>query len=179
MVDIATNEARLSAIGVQLEEARSLQQKLLLEQRQAAVRTELTNDRRVLSIDHKEIGELVRLNRAVEAGQQLILKLERDYKDTKRSLDLGRAQSAVMASRAAAAQSSEVEHARWFEVNTPSGRVVRHRHASLESIRAALEPGYSVRSELFGCDEEGNGGFAIMTGQRAALLKALAEMSEA
>jgi hypothetical protein len=107
----------------------------------------------------------------------LIQSLERQIADVKKQLDLARAQSACVASRVAAAQSSAAEHTRWFEVLCPGGRVVRHKHASLESIRAALEPGYSVRSELFGVGDDGTGGFQVACGQRANLLKALAEMS--
>jgi hypothetical protein len=124
-------------------------------------------------------GALGQLNRAEEADARLIRSIEGQINDVKRQLDLARGQQAMIASRAAASQSSAAEHSRWFEVMTPSGRVVRHRHASLESIRAALEPGYFVRSELFGTDDGGNGGFPVACGKRKQLLPALNAMGDA
>lgn len=169
-MNIEFHEKHLSNLGVELEKARTRRLDTLQEIRRVSALAELTRD-------NKAVGALGPLNRSEEADARLIQSLERQITDVKRQLDLARAQSAAIASRAAAAQSSAVEHARWFEVNTPSGRVVLHRHASLESIRAALEPGYTVRSELFGTDDEGNGGFGIAIGRRAELLKHLQEMS--
>jgi len=171
-MNIEFHEKHLANLGVELEKARTRRLDTLQEIRRVSAQAELHRD-------NKALGALGPLNKSEEADARLIQSLERQITDVKRQLDLARAQSSVMASRAAASQSSAAEYTRWFEVNTPSGRVVRHRHASLESIRAALEPGYSVRSELFGTNDAGESGFAVMCGERANLLKALREMSEA
>jgi hypothetical protein len=169
MATIESLEKELSDLGVMREEVAARRQKIFADLHQLSIRAEAG--------DRKAVAEQGPLNKTADEESRLIVRCDREIKDVKRSLDLCRGQAAVIASRAAAAQSSAAEHTRWFEVNTPSGCVVRHKHASLESIRAALEPGYTVRSELFGCDDEGLGGFAVATGQRAQLLKHLQEMS--
>jgi uncharacterized coiled-coil protein SlyX len=169
-MNIEFHEKHLSNLGVELEKARSRRLDTLQEIHHVSARAELTRD-------NKAVNALGPLNKSEEADARLIQSLERQIADVKKQLDLARAQSACVASRVAAAQSSAAEHTRWFEVLCPGGRVVRHKHASLESIRAALEPGYSVRSELFGVGDDGTGGFQVACGQRANLLKALAEMS--
>ncbi len=169
MATIETLEKELSDLGVAREKAAARRQGIFGELRQLSIKAE-AGDRKALYAQGP-------LNTDVEDLTREIIRIDREIKDTKRSIDLCRGQAAVIASRAAASQSSAAEHARWFEVNCPGGRVVRHKHASLESIRAALEPGYSVRSELFGTDDEGNGGFAIAIGRRAESLKHLQEVS--
>ena len=171
MATIESLEKELSDLGVMREEAGARRQKVFAELRQLSIRAEAG--------DRRAIADQAPLNKLADDESRLIVRIDREMKDVKRRLDLCRGQAAAIASRAAAAEASTLEHSRWFEVNTPSGRVVRHRHASLESIRAALEPGYTVRSELFGCDEEGNGGFQVAVGQRKQLLAALNAMSEA
>jgi hypothetical protein len=171
MVDIKTLETELSTLGIAREKAATRRQVIFAALRQLSIKAEAG--------DRKAVAEQGPLNKSAEDESRLIVRIDREMNDVKRRLDLARGQSAVMASRAAAAQSSTVEHAKWFEVSTPSGRVVRYKHASLESIRAALEPGYTVRSEIFGCDENGEGGFPVACGSRKQLLAALHAMSEA
>jgi uncharacterized protein involved in exopolysaccharide biosynthesis len=168
-MDISTLEKQLSDLGVAREDAAARRQAIFSDLRQLSIKAEAG--------DKKALYAQGPLNKDVEDLSRLIIKIDREINDKKRMLDLCRGQAAAIASRAAAAQSSTAEHVRWFEVNCPGGRVVRHRHASLESIRAALEPGYSVRSELFGTSENGEGGFSIATGQRQELLKRLQELS--
>jgi hypothetical protein len=171
-MNIEYHEKHLSNLGIELEKARTRRLDTLTEIQRVSSVAEMTKC-------NKSISALSPLNRAEEADARLIRSLEGQIKDVKRQLDLARAQAAAIASRAAAAQSSAVEHSRWFEVNAPHGRVVRHRHASLESIRAALSPGYTVKSELFGVGDDGSGGFPVAIGQRKQLLAALHAMSEA
>jgi hypothetical protein len=135
------------------------------------VRAELTNDRKV-------VAEQGPLNKLVAADQVLLNQLERQIKDTTRQLDLARAQSACAASRAAAAVPGP-EKRRWFDVRTPRGAIVRHKHASLDALRRELQSGYVAVAEVFGCDDDGIGGFPVAVGQRKQLLEALHAMSEA
>ena len=45
-----------------------------------------------------------------------------------------------------------------FEVLTPDGRVIRHRHASLEEAKAAILKGYEITGEVLGASADGVGG---------------------
>ena len=171
-MNIEHHEKHLTNLGIELEKARARRLDTLTEIRRVSTVAEMTRC-------NKSIGSLGALNKSEEADARLIRSLEGQISDVKRQLDLARGQAAVIASRKSVAESSAVEHTRFFEVQTPSGKIVRHKHASLESIRAAIEPGYKVTAEIFGTDDEGNGGFPVACGQRKALLAALNAMSEA
>jgi len=171
-MNIEHHEKHLSNLGIEIEKARVRRLATLNEIRRVSAQAEASGDKKI-------IAALSPLNKSEEADARLIRSLELQIADGKKMLDLARGQQAAIASRAAAAEASTVEHSRWFEVVTRDGRVVRHRHASLESIRAALEPGYTVRAELFGTSENGEGGFPVACGQRKQLLEALHAMSEA
>ncbi len=45
-----------------------------------------------------------------------------------------------------------------FEIETPDGRIVRHRHESLDIARSKLLPGYKVLAEVFGASADDKGG---------------------
>ena len=172
MVDIAVLETELSGLGVKLETARTRRQKHLRQLRHVMNQAEATGDRKVIAAQDP-------LNKLIETDQRLVAQIEKQIGDTKRMLDLARGQAAVIASRAAAAQSSTAEKNRWFSVRTPAGKTVRHKHSSAAALRASLLPGYELKFEVFGCDDAGDGGIEVLTGQPDVWMKALREMSEA
>lgn len=45
-----------------------------------------------------------------------------------------------------------------FEIETPDGRVIRHRHESLDAAKKALLDGYSVTGEVIGASTDDKGG---------------------
>lgn len=45
-----------------------------------------------------------------------------------------------------------------FEVSTPDGRVIRHRHESLDEARNAILKGYEITGEVLGASADGLGG---------------------
>jgi hypothetical protein len=168
MATMETLEKELSDLGVMREEAAARRLKVFADLRQLSVLAEAG--------DRKAVAEQGPLNKSAEDESRLIVRIDREMKDVKRRLDLARVQSACAASCAARLLPS-AEHTRWFSIQTPTGQIVKHKHASAAALRASLLPGYTVRSEIFGCDENGEGGFEVMAGQRAQLLKALSEMS--
>ena len=70
---------------------------------------------------------------------------------------------AAHAARLAAVAADVTPHTRWFEVEAPDHGTIRHRHASPEALAAQLLPGYVLRGEIFGADEQGRGGFSVAT----------------
>ncbi|MGA3342070.1 MAG: hypothetical protein ABSD11_15950 [Methylocella sp.] len=168
-MDIRHHEKHLSNLAVELEKARTRRMETLQEIRRVSAQAELTRDRKI-------IGTLPPLNKSEEADARLIKSLELQIKDVKRQLDLARGQAAAVASRLAAALPGG-DKTRFFDVRTPSGKIVRHKHSTLDALRRELQPGYTAVAEIFACDDEGVGGFPVAIGQRASLLKALQEMS--
>jgi hypothetical protein len=100
------------------------------------------------------------LNKEDAAAGRLILSLEAQVAEARKRLEMAMNQAAVVEakSRAAAAIPGDGE-ARWFEVRTPDGRVVRHRAASLDALQ-----GYTVTAEVFGASAIGFGGVAAQIG---------------
>jgi hypothetical protein len=45
-----------------------------------------------------------------------------------------------------------------FEVLTPDGRVIRHRHESLDEAKRAILKGYEITGEVLGASADGLGG---------------------
>jgi hypothetical protein len=70
----------------------------------------------------------------------------------------------VEAKRNQTAANPRDEAAKWFEVATPDGRVIRHRAASLGALQGALLKGYTVTAEVFGASATGIGGVAAHIG---------------
>ena len=170
MVEIATLEKELSDLGVAREKAAARRQGIFGELRQLSIKAEAG--------DNKARNAQGPLNKQADEESRLILRIDREMKDIKRSLDLCRGQQAAIDSRAAATV-PESEKTRFFDVRTPHGKIVRHKHASIDALRRELQAGYSVAAEIFGCDDEGLGGFPVAVSQRKQLLAALQEMSEA
>jgi hypothetical protein len=51
-----------------------------------------------------------------------------------------------------------------FEIECPDGRVIRHRHASLEEAKKALQDGYKVCGEVLGASTDDKGGLVMPIG---------------
>ena len=51
-----------------------------------------------------------------------------------------------------------------FEIECPDGRVIRHRHASLEEASKALQDGYKVCGEVLGASTDDKGGLVMPIG---------------
>lgn len=56
-----------------------------------------------------------------------------------------------------------------FEIETPDGRVIRHRHESLEAAKKALQDGYKVNGEVFGASTDDKGGLVDPIGGRSLM----------
>jgi hypothetical protein len=46
-----------------------------------------------------------------------------------------------------------------FEIKAPDGRIIRHRHESLEAAQKAVVAPYTVAGEVLGASADGSGGF--------------------
>jgi len=169
MATVEKLEGDLADLGVRLEAARADRIAKIQHARKLAAQAEATKDNKVI---HAQASA----NRAIETVSRRILGLEQEIADMKRRLDLARAQQAGIASRLAAEASAGVIHDKVFEVATPDGRVVRHKHSSFDALCASLQAGYWIRAQVFGADADGQGGFSVATGQREAVLKAVAEI---
>ena len=63
-----------------------------------------------------------------------------------------------------------------FEIECPDGRVIRHRHASLEEARKALLDGYKVCGEVLGASTDDKGGLVMPIGPgTTSIMKTLLE----
>lgn len=45
-----------------------------------------------------------------------------------------------------------------FEIECPDGRIIRHRHESLDAAKKALQEGYKVSGEVLGASSDDKGG---------------------
>lgn len=51
-----------------------------------------------------------------------------------------------------------------FEIKAPDGRTLRQEHASLETLKGALMPGYEVTGTVFGAATDATGGLVEKIG---------------
>jgi hypothetical protein len=58
-----------------------------------------------------------------------------------------------------------------FEIECPDGRIIRHRHPSLDDARKALLEGYKVTGEVLGASTDDKGGLVdpIGTGTKTMM----------
>jgi hypothetical protein len=99
--------------------------------------------------------ELTGLNKQNVAAGRLILSLEADVEVSKKRLAMAENQAATAASKRASMDAPAVPGDKLYEVVCPDGvRKVRHRHHSLEALRKALQPGYSIAGEVFGANAD-------------------------
>ena len=129
-MNIAFHEKHLENLGIELEKARTRRLDTLNEIRRVSAQAELHRD-------NKALGALGPLNKSEEADARLVRSLEGQIKDVKKQLDLARAQQAAAAC-IAARDKTQAEKNRFYDVRCPSGRIVRHKHASLDALRREL-----------------------------------------
>jgi hypothetical protein len=113
------------------------------------------------------------LNKAATAVGRLILSIQREVSESRGQLALATNQAAAAAAKRAELEAAALPRDKWFECVCPDGiRKVRHRAASFEALRKALQPGYSIVGQVFGHNEDGAGGF-VSTPGAPSMLKAL------
>jgi hypothetical protein len=143
----------LNGLEVKLSDAKAQRDRILIDVRKASAAAD-TGDQRARFAQGA-------LNKEDAAAGRLILSLEAQVAEARKRLGMAMNRAAVVEakSHAAAAIPGDVE-ARWFEVRTPDGRVIRHRAASLDALQGALLKGYTVTAEVFGASAIGFGGVA-------------------
>lgn len=60
-----------------------------------------------------------------------------------------------------------------FEITTPDGRVLRQRHASLDTLKASLTAGYVVTGTVFGAAADNSGGLVEPIGGPSLMMTLL------
>jgi hypothetical protein len=109
--------------------------------------------------------ELGGLNKSdLEVGR-LIVSIEREVAEARKRLAMAENQAATAAAKRAESDAGVVLGDRLFEVSTPDNRVVRHRHATADSLQKMLQPNYRVVAEVFGAGIDGKGGLVEPIGQ--------------
>jgi hypothetical protein len=94
----------------------------------------------------------------LELGR-LVISIERQLKEAKKWLAFAENQAAGAAAARASVDDAALVRDKLFAVKCPDGRVVRHRHHSLEALRRELQPGYRAIGQVFGANEDDTGGF--------------------
>jgi hypothetical protein len=130
-----------------------------------------TNDA-VFAGDKRQLFVLGKLNKQDAETGRLILSISKQLGEARKRLATIEAHAAQAAARKASADAAALVRDKLFEVETPDGRRVRHRHCSLEALRRELQPGYRATGQIFGADADGTGGFVSMPGA-PSMLKAL------
>ncbi|MGC2222322.1 MAG: hypothetical protein WA624_08120 [Methylocella sp.] len=151
MSTLESLEKRLADLGIEIELVRSRRLGSQAELRRLSALAEKG--------DNKAKYAQEAVNKRVEADSTLIVSLEREVGHVKRQVDLARGQLAAIAARKHADETAGLPRDRLFEIACPDGRHVRHRHNSLESLRKALQPGYSIAGQVFDANADDNGGF--------------------
>jgi hypothetical protein len=123
--------------------------------------------------DKRQLFVLGSLNKQDAETGRLILSIERQIAEARKRLDIVRNQAATAEARRASADDAGLVRDKLFEVETPDGRKVRHRHHSVEALQRALQPRYSITGQVFGANEDDTG-FISRPGA-PSMLKALLE----
>ena len=160
--DIPTHGAEyarkvLKDLEQKLSDAKARRDKILIDIRRASAAAD-TGDQ------HARLAQ-GDLNKEDAAAGRLILSLEAQVAEARKRLGMAEVQAATVASKRAIADTGAIPHDRLFEVATPDGRVVRHRHASAGALQKVLTPGYRVVAEVFGAGNADNGGMIEPIGQ--------------
>jgi hypothetical protein len=148
----------LNELEAELADAKARRDKTLVDIRKA-------NEASVR--DQQARLKLPGLNKEEAAAGRLIISIEMQITEAKKRLAMAANQAAARALKLAQAETAAVPADKWFEVETPDGRKVRHRHASAEGLQKILQPGYRVIAEVFAAGVDGNGGFAASIGSDA------------
>lgn len=146
----------LNCLWQKLGDAKAQRDRILIDMRKASAATDMGDQRARFA--H---GALVKEDAA--AGR-LIWSLEAQVAEARKRLAAAMNQAAVVEAKSHATAIPVEGEARWFEVRTPDGRVIRHRAASLDALRGALLNGYTVTAEVFGASAIGIGGVAAQIG---------------
>jgi hypothetical protein len=116
---------------------------------------------------------LPNLNKAAAEIGRLIVSIQHEISQSRGQLALALGQAAAAAAKRGEAEAAALPKDKLFEVVCPDGiRKVRHRAASFEALRKALQPGYSIAGEVFGANANDIGGF-VSTPGAPSMLKAL------
>jgi hypothetical protein len=147
----------LNGLEVKLSDAKAQRDRILIDVRKASAAADTGDQRARLA----QGG----LNKEDAAAGRLILSLEAQVAEARKRLGMAMNQAAVVEAKRASADAGAVPHDRLFEVTTPDGRIVRHRHASAGALQKALQPGYRVVAEVFGAGIDDKGGLVEPIGQ--------------
>jgi hypothetical protein len=145
----------LNGLEVKLSDAKERRDKISLDVRCACAASDAGDQRQRLAL-----GGLNKNSDA--AGRDL--SLEAQVAEARKRLNMAMDQAAVAEAKSHAMATPRDGDAKWFEVRTPDGRVIRHRAASLGALRGALLKGYTVTAEVFGASATGIGGVAAHIG---------------
>lgn len=147
----------LNGLEVKLSDAKAQRDRILMDMRKASAAADMGDQRARFA--------LVGLNKEDAAAGRLILSLEAEVAEARKRLAMAETQAATVASKRAIADEGAVPHDRLFEVTTPDGRIVRHRHESAGALQKVLTPGYRVVAEVFGAGIDDKGGMIEPIGQ--------------
>ena len=149
---VEKTQVTLAAREQELAEARARYHQLTTDLAQVCARADKG--------DQRARFEQTKLNKQIDAAGHLVRSLEQQTAAAQKWHDMAKEQAAH-AARLSAVAADVAPHDRWFEVEAPDHRKIRHRHASPEALAAQLLPGYTVAGEVFGADEQGRGGFSV------------------
>jgi hypothetical protein len=109
------------------------------------------------------------LNKQDAETGRLIRSIEHHVSEARKRVAMAANHAAGAAAKQASVEAAALPRHKVFETACPDGRLVRHRHHSLEALQKELQPGYHVVSEIFGASEDNTGGFAASIGSDAKL----------
>jgi hypothetical protein len=108
--------------------------------------------------DQRARAELHNLHKSDDAIARLVASLEGQIAEARKRVLMAEAQGEVVASKKASLDGAAVPRDKWFLVACPDGREVRHCHHSIEALRKELQQGYTIKGEIFGSNDAGEGG---------------------
>ena len=147
----------LNGLEAKLSEEQARRDRILIDVRKASAAADMGDKRARFA----QGG----LNKEDAAAGRLILSLGAQVAEARKCLAMAETQAATVVSKRAIADAVAVPHDRLFEVATPDGRVVRHRHASAGALQKVLTSGYQVVAEVFGAGNDDRGGLVEPIGQ--------------
>jgi hypothetical protein len=177
--DVNIDEIHLAARCVTAEQTQTVLAELEAElaaatSRRAKILADISEANTASVRDQRAKLSLPALNREEIAAGRLIRSIERVLGEAKKRIAAIENQAKVRALKQAQSDAAAIPADKLFEVETPDGRRVRHRAASLEALRKILQPGYRAIGRVFGHAEDGTGGFVSVPGA-PSMLKALLE----
>lgn len=162
--DVAYFRKVLNGLEVKLSDAKARRFRVAIDVRKVSGASDMGDQRARFALGG--------LNTNSAAAGRDVLSFEVQVAEARKRLAMAETQASVVEAKRASADAGTVPRDRLFEVTTPDGRIVRHRHASAGALRAALLPGYVVRGEVFGADVDGNGGLVDASGSGTPSLMA-------